>query len=168
MEHPTERDADLSRVYDLYADQLYRLSYSMLLSREDAEDAVHEVFMKYLHKLPRFSDGEHEKAWLLRVTINQCHDHARRLKYRSHLPLEEAAHFCSETGSGEVTEAVLLLEDKQKEVVLLHYFEGYRVEEIAQILRVSVSAVKMRLMRAREALRAILSPELLPEEDDHD
>jgi len=72
---------------------------------------------------------------------------------RSHAPLEEAAELCAEIGAGEVTEAVLGLEDIYKTPVLLHYYEGYSVEECARILRVSVSAVKMRLARAREKLK---------------
>jgi RNA polymerase sigma factor (sigma-70 family) len=165
MGHPSDWENELSRAYDCYADQLFRLSYAMLLSREDAEDAVHEVFIKYLHKRPVFSDAEHEKAWLLRVGVNQCRDLLRRRKHRTHLPLEEAAQFCQETGCSEVTQAVLELEQKQKEVILLHYYEGYCVEEIAQMLLISVSAVKMRLLRARGALHDLLSPDIFGEED---
>ncbi|MBE6650194.1 MAG: RNA polymerase sigma factor [Ruminococcaceae bacterium] len=140
-------------VYGKYSNMLYRLALSHLLSKEDAEDAVHEVFIKYMNSVPHFFNAEHEKAWFIRVTVNQCHDSARRRILRSHAPLEEAAELCAEIGAGEVTEAVLGLEDIYKTPVLLHYYEGYSVEECARILRVSVSAVKMRLARAREKLK---------------
>lgn len=140
-------------IYDRYSNMLYRLALTHLLSKEDAEDAVHDVFIKYMNNTPRFSDSEHEKAWFIRVTVNRCHDVARRRKLRTHSPLEDAAEVCAEMGAGEVTEAVLSLEDTYKTPILLHYYEGYSVEECAKILRISVSAVKMRLARAREKLK---------------
>lgn len=147
-------------VYDKYSDMLYRLSLSHLLSREDAEDAVHDVFIKYYHSNPRFFSDEHEKAWFVRVAINQCHDIARKRKIRTHAPLEDAEDVSAEIGGGEMTDMVLRLEDTYKTPILLHYYEGYSIEECARILRISVSAVKMRLARAREKLKIDFSDNL--------
>ncbi len=143
-------------IYGKYSNTLYRLALTHLLSKEDAEDAVHDVFMKYMNSTPRFFGEEHEKAWLIRVTVNQCHDIARKRRVRTHSPLEDAHDICAEMGASEVTEAVLMLEDIYKTPILLHYFEGYSIEECARILRISVSAVKMRLARAREKLKISL------------
>ena len=140
-------------IYGRYSNMLYRLALTHLLSKEDAEDAVHDVFVKYINSPPLFFGEEHEKAWFIRVTVNQCHDIARKRRVRTHSPLEDAAEICAEMGAGEVTEAVLGLEDTYKTPILLHYYEGYSVEECARILRISVSAVKMRLARAREKLK---------------
>ena len=129
----------------------------------EAEDVVQEVFLKYLRGHPPFSDDDHEKAWLLRVTVNQCRDLLRRRKHRHHLPLEEAAAFCADTGTGEVTRQLLLLPRLYQVPLLLHYYEGYSVEEIGSVLRLSASAVKMRLKRGREKLREALSEEEEPE-----
>ena len=68
---PQER---IARAYDLYGAQLYRVAYSLLQSRECAEDAVQDAFARYLAHDGRFRDSEHEKAWLIRVTINRCRD----------------------------------------------------------------------------------------------
>lgn len=157
------REQKFARVYDALGNTLYRLSYSLLLSREEAEDVVQEVFLKYLRGHPPFSDDDHEKAWLLRVTVNQCRDLLRRRKHRHHLPLEEAAAFCADTGTGEVTRQLLLLPRLYQVPLLLHYYEGYSVEEIGSVLRLSASAVKMRLKRGREKLREALSEEEEPE-----
>lgn len=157
------REQEFARVYDALGNTLYRLSYSLLLSREEAEDVVQEVFLKYLRGHPPFSDDDHEKAWLLRVTVNQCRDLLRRRKHRHHLPLEEAAAFCADTGTGEVTRQLLLLPRLYQVPLLLHYYEGYSVEEIGSVLRLSASAVKMRLKRGREKLREALSEEEEPE-----
>lgn len=140
-------------IYNKYSSMLYRLALTHLLSKEDAEDAVHDVFIKYMNSNPHFFNEEHEKAWFVRVTVNQCHDAARRRLIRTHSPLEEASEIASEIGASEVTEAVLQLEEIYKTPVVLHYYEGYSVEECARILRISVSAVKMRLARAREKLK---------------
>lgn len=143
----------LEVVYDKYSNILYRLALSHLFSKEDAEDAVHDVYMKYMNSTPIFFNEEHEKAWFIRVTINHCHDLARKRSIRSHSPLEEAADLSDEMNIGGITEVVFGLEDTYKTPILLHYYEGYSVEECARILRISVSAVKMRLARAREKLK---------------
>ncbi len=140
-------------VYSKYSDMLYRIALSHLLCKEDAEDAVHDVFIKYMNSVFHFFSEEHEKAWFIRVTVNLCHDMARRRKIRSHAPLEEALTVFEEAGSGEIMRQILELEDIYKTPILLHYYEGYSVEETARILRISVSAVKMRLSRAREKLK---------------
>lgn len=150
----------IDAVYDKYADTLYRIALSHLLSVHDAEDAVHDVFIKYMNGSYIFFSEEHEKAWFIRVTVNHCHDMARRRKIRSHASLEEAMEVFDESGVSDVTRELLGLEDIYKTPLLLHYYEGYSVEETARILRISVSAVKMRLSRGREKLKEILSGEI--------
>lgn len=148
--------ADLA--YDRYADMLFRTAYAMLLSKHDAEDAVSDVFEKFIRKNKTFNDSEHEKAWFLRVTVNTCHDLQRRKSIRSYTPLEEIADISesSEKDTG-ILESVFALPEKYKMCILLHYFEGFSAKETASALGVSESAVKMRLMRAREMLKAELS-----------
>jgi len=154
------REREFARVYDVLGNTLYRLSYSLLLSREEAKDVVQEVFLKYLRGHPPFSDDGHEKAWLLCITVNQCHDLLRRRKHRHHLPLGEADAFCADTGTGEVTRQLLLLPRLYQVPLLLHYYEGCSVKEIGSVLRLSASAVKMRLKRGREKLcEALLKEE---------
>ena len=151
---------EINAVYNKYADTMYRIALSHLLNVQDAEDAVHDVFIKYMKGAFLFFSEEHEKAWFIRVTVNHCHDMARRRKIRSHAPLEEAMEVFAESGVSEVTRELLGLDDIYKTPILLHYYEGYSVEEIARILRISVSAVKMRLFRGREKLKEILSGEI--------
>ena len=70
----------LEQAYEKYADMLYRIALSHLKNHEDAEDVVQEVFIKYMHHFMPFSDEKHEKAWLICVTANRCHD---LLRYKS-------------------------------------------------------------------------------------
>ena len=145
------------QVYDTYADMLYRVSVSILQSRADADDAVQNAFCRYLEHAPFFRDKEHEKAWLIRVTVNQCKDLLRRRKIRAWLPFEELPEMVApETGS-PVLDAIAGLPDKYREVVILYHLEEMSVRETAAALTLSESAVKMRLARAREMMRDYLT-----------
>lgn len=151
----------LETAYDKYADMLYRLAFSHLRRREDAEDAVQDVFTKYMNTSPRFTDDEHERAWLVRVTVNRCHDMLRRGKVREHDSLDDISEIPDEEGENTsgVLQAVFALPEKYKTAITLHYLEGFSVEEISLMLGISLSAVKMRLSRGREILKDLLDKE---------
>lgn len=156
-----DRNQEFETAYGLYADMLYRLSFSYMKNKEDAEDVVQEVFTKYFCGLHFPMNSEQEKAWFLRVTINQCHDTLRKKKYRMHASLEDAKEVANveETDTAHLYDALQKLPEKYRGVVLLHYLEGYSVVEIATILQLSESAVKMRLKRGREFLKEELEKE---------
>ena len=148
-------------VYGLYADMLYRLALSYMKHKEDAEDVVQEVFTKYFCGIHLPMNAEQEKAWFLRVTINQCHDTLRKKGYRVYTSLDDVTEVAAEETSdmGHLYDALQRLPEKNRGVVILHYLEGYSVEEIAKILQLSSSAVKMRLKRGREFLKDELEKE---------
>lgn len=139
--------------YNKYSKMLYRLAFSIVLSCEDAEDAVQNVFYKYLCKEPEFGTEEYERAWFVRVTINQCKDSIRRRKVRTTLPLDEIINLGVYDKQSEVLSTLFSLPEKYKIVLILYYMEGFKVEEIAQMAELSKSAVKMRLSRGRELLK---------------
>ena len=147
--------SDFETAYSMYADMVYRLALSYMKHKEDAEDIVQEVFTKYMCGFHLPISKDHEKAWFIRVTINQCHDALRKRNYRRHDSLENVTEVGAEHDdmTYDLLEALKALPDKYKDVVLLHYLEGYSVEETAKILGLSVSAVKMRLKRSREFLK---------------
>ncbi len=151
----------LESAYDAYADMLYRLALSHLNSREDAEDAVQDVFARYVTHAPAFADSEHERAWLIRVTVNRCHDLARRRAVRTHEDLDDQHDIPADSGSSGsgVIESLGSVPEKYRTCIVLHHLEGFSVEETAAILKVSVSAVKMRLSRGREMLKNLLEKE---------
>ena len=144
-------------MYDRYGDMLFRVCFSILVSHSDAEDAVQDVFMKYMDKRPVFSDEEHAKAWLIRVGTNHCKDMLRSRKVRSSLTLEEIEEYEIEPEQSTILSHVFDLPVKYREVIVLHYLEGYAIKEIASALSLSESAVKMRLTRGRELLKEQLS-----------
>ncbi len=159
-----DRQMQLNKAYDKYADMLYHLSLSHMQSREDAEDVVQEVFCKYFAKAPAFTDEAHEKAWFIRVTINQCRDQLRHRNVRRYTPLHEIEEIATQTGltdesSLDVMHLLSYLPEKLRITVILHYLEELSVEETAVALKIGKSAVKMRLSRAREMLKDKITKE---------
>jgi len=154
---------DVETAYDLYADTLYRVALSHLQSDEDAQDAVQDVFIKYINSSPIFRDSDHEKAWFIRSVINRCHDLLRYKKVRNHITLDEIAEITSDTSENNLQQEVMLLlsqiDEKYKSVIILHYLEGYSVKEVSSILKISESSVKMRLVRGREMMKSIIIKE---------
>lgn len=146
-------------IYAAYGPALYRFCLLQMKRAADAEDVLQEVFVKRLYQAPPFETPEHERRWLFRVALNQCRDEWRR-KSRTELPLEAAALAAAPTEERALLEAVAALPEKQRTVLHLHYYEGYSVEETAALLGVTVSAVKMRMKRGREALRQQWKEEL--------
>ena len=138
--------------YDAYGPMVYRLAMVYLGSRADAEDVAQETFIRLLYKAPKFTDGEHEKRWLLRVTVNLCRDQLKGFWRKRAVELEPGLSVRDPESLG-LAEAVVALPEKYKAVIHLHYYEGYSVAEMAEILKLSQSAVKMRLKRGRELLR---------------
>ncbi len=154
--------AEFGSVYEAYADQLYRIAFSTTGRREDAEDAVHDVFLKYIETKPTFHDDEHRRAWLIRVTVNRCRDILRRHKVRAYLSMEEAGDLPAspeDFGGNRVLYYISLLPPKYRSAIVLHHLENYSVEKVAEMLGASVSAVKMRLSRGRDALKEIMDKE---------
>ena len=144
----------MCRIVRDYADMLLRLAYARLQSEADAEDCVQEVYLKLLRHRPVFRDAEHEKAWLIRTTLNQAAD-LRRAKSRQNLPLDEARAVCAEESS-DLLSCVRALPDKYAVVIHLHYYEGYKLSEIAKLLALPAATVGTRLARGRAKLRQML------------
>ncbi len=154
-----EEGNPIEELYDRHASTLYRLALSMLKNREDAEDAVQSVFEKYLLRPHLFLSAEHEKAWMLRVTVNQCKDALRRRAMRQSVPLDAVAEAGVWDRESEVRDVLDKLPEEYRVPLVLYYFEDCTVEEISRALRLGASAVKMRLKRGREKLKQALEGE---------
>ncbi len=140
-------------VYTEHAGTIYRVAYTYMKNRYDAEDAVQEAFLRLIRARPVLADGRHEKAWLIRTVSNVCRD-MLRAKARQNEPLEDHAELAApEQGENALLEAVLALPEKYRTVLTLYCVEGYSVREIAALLRRPPNTIKTRLSRAREMLR---------------
>ena len=155
------KEQEINEAIERYADTVRRLCMLHLKNHADTEDIFQTVFLKYaLHTEP-FTDAEHEKAWLIRITINACKDLLKSF-FRSHTVsldevLEQPAALAPD--HREVVEAVLSLPQKYRDVIYLHYYEGYSSPEIARILKKNVNTVYTLLGRARQQLREALGGE---------
>lgn len=158
----SEREAE--QAIERYADTVKRLCMIYLKNHADTEDVFQNVFLKYvLHPMP-FMDREHEKAWFIRVTVNECKDVLKSAFRRRNVPLDNARELAAEERRGtDVIDAVRSLPQKYKDVVYLHYYEGYTAAEIGRILHRRENTVYTHLARAREALR-----ERLGDDFEHD
>ena len=149
---PKMSETEIKRILHVYGDMLYRTAYLLLGSPHDVQDALQETLLRYLEKAPAFVSQDHEKAWLLRVTTNCCKDFLRFRRRHTYLDLDPLRESLPARETQHIQE-LYALPAKWKTVLILHYFEGYSIKEIGEILGLSESAVKKRLQRAREALR---------------
>lgn len=121
----------------------------------DTEDIFQTVFLKYVLSSVSFESPEHEKAWLIRVTINACKDLRKSFFFSRRVSLDEVVEQAAEVPPDytEVLEAVLSLPQKYRDVIYLHYYEEYTAEQIGRILGKNTNTVYTNLARAREMLK---------------
>lgn len=141
-----------------YSDMVYRLAFSRTGTREDADDVYQEVFYRYLRKHPVFESEEHQKAWLLRVTINCSNSflsspwRKRRAELAEDIPFEDKE-------KQQLYTELRLLPEKYRDVIHLFYYEEMSAEEIGKLLHRRPSTVRTQLTRAREMLRRVMKEE---------
>ena len=142
-------------VFDRHGDRLYRTALAILGRRADAEDIVHDVFVKLFEKPQDFQSPEHEAAWLIRVTVNMCRNRLRSSWWRKTVPLLDI-YPTDNTRQVELIQAVHLLPAKYRSVIHLFYYEGYATKEIAEMTGQKESTVRQQLTRARRLLKGFL------------
>ena len=159
MDNRAEASArDISLLVDRYQDTVFKVALTHCRNRADAEDIVQEVFLSYIKAKPQFADENHEKAWFIRVAINQCKNLTgsfwkRRVGgFTEDIPFEQKEE-------QDLFSAVMGLPEKYRTVIHLFYYEGYSVKEIGQILKCSETAITTRLNRGRKKLKEILKEE---------
>ena len=149
-----------------YGDDVFRLAYSYLGSRTDAEDVCQSVFLHLAEGKTELLPGR-EKAWLLTCAANACKSQLRSFWRRNVGELDESLPFRDGTDR-EVWDAVMALPPKYRAVIHLYYWEGYAQGEIGDILHISRTAVQTRMQRARAMLKKELSDDDGEELSAHD
>ena len=151
-------EEEAARAIERYGDMVRRLCLVHLKNPADTEDIFQNVFLKYVLSPVVFESPEHEKAWLIRVTINACRDLVKSFFRSRTVPLEELLDQPAPLSEEhrEVLEAVLALPRKYRDAVYLHYYEGYTAAEIGKLLGKNTNTVYTLLTRAREQLRETL------------
>lgn len=147
-----QKELVVKQVIEKYADMVYIIALTRCSNVENAEDVFQDVFMKYSQKMPKFESEEHEKAWLIRVTINLTKNINNSAWNRKIVTLDENIEF--ETKEQEdIFSIVCSLPKDYKTVIYLSYYEGYKVKEISKILKKSEGTIKTWLFRARQMLK---------------
>ena len=146
-------DEEITEIYYRHVDTVYRICFSYMKNAADTEDMVQETFLKLMTHGQQFQSENHEKAWLIVTAANTCKDELRRWKRRlEHLNSQPAPEYTTHESYNSMLDAILALPAKYKDVVYLHYYEGYHTAEIANMLHRPESTVRNQLSRARKML----------------
>ena len=164
MEHKFEKSQRLNYLAGEYQTMLYRIAFSNLKNRADAEDAVQEAFLRYMKDEKPISSREHEKAWLIRTAIHICTDILKSSWHRKTVALEESlmvetksVYLPYQVKDDKTLEAVLKLPVHYRNPIYLFYYEDYSIQEIAGALNEKEGPIKTRLRRGREEVKKILT-----------
>lgn len=160
LEKKTDKpNQSVEEVFQEYGNMLYRIAFVMMKNAFDAEDVVQDTLIKYMEHTERgkdFETEEHRKAWLIRVDSNLCKNRLRFYKNHPKISVEQLSRYYEEKEDLRLMDSLLLLSQKYREVLLLHYVEGYQSREIAEMLSLSEATVRKRMERGRRKLREIL------------
>lgn len=151
-------EQEVNEAMERYSDMILRLCMVYLKNGADAEDIFQTVFLKYALYRKAFENEEHEKAWLIRVTINACKDLLKSFFRSRTIAMEELTVYAPEVTVEQyvVMEAVWSLPKQYRDVIYLHYYEGYSAPEIAGILKRNPNTVYTHLYKGKQLLREIL------------
>lgn len=156
MEDNHQFEFNIDEAVRRYADLVYRLALLNTKNCSDAEDVFQEVFLKLFRHQKHIQCEEHLKAWLIRVTINQCKSVVTSAWNRHNVILDMSG-FPEQPRKKEedakVYDMVKSLPEKYRQVIHLYYYEELSIKEIAEILDKKEATVKTRLARARKLLQ---------------
>jgi RNA polymerase sigma-70 factor (ECF subfamily) len=155
MDYSFGTDEYIQHVLDKYSTMLIKLAFTYVKNRADAEDMIQDVFVSLMKRTAGFESEEHEKAWLIRVTINKCKNYLKSSPNRLHVPLDEEVSYLPPEQS-EVLSVVLSLPSKYRTVLHLFYYENYSMNEIAKMLSKRPATIGTWLSRGRNLLKTKL------------
>ena len=148
-------EIQFNKIYEMYNQDIYRLIYSYTLDYAESKDILQETFFKYyknINKLP--PTPEEIKKWLMKVSINTSKDYLRKIiKCRFLYENEIEGYKSPENNDLELIDILKKLKKKYRIPIFLYYYEGYKIQEIAALLNLKESAVKMRISRARKIIK---------------
>lgn len=152
MNYSFGTDEYIHYILDKYSTMLIKLAFTYVKNIVDAEDITQDVLVSLMKRNKGFDSEEHEKAWLLRVTINKCKNHLKSSWNRLKVPLEEDISYLPKE-QVEVLSIVLDLPDKYRTVIHLFYYEDYSINEIAKMMMRRPATIGTWLSRGRNLLK---------------
>lgn len=166
-----KKEENLITAIEKYGDMLFQMAVVMVQNIQDAEDIVQETYIRYMNKAPEFKEDEYEKAWLIKVCRNICKDMCRFRKRNGHFNIDEYINICNNQEiivnqeiedyfeKRQLLEIILQLPFKYREIIVLHYIEGYKIKELSKILHITEAAVKKRLQYGRKRIKDLYENE---------
>lgn len=150
-----------NELVERYRDNLFAIAFNVCKNAADADDVVQDTFLQYYLTRKKFDNEQHIRAWLIRVAINKAKNINRSFWRQHKRPLEEYIETLVFTAPGdrELFETVMELPEKYRIVIHLYYYEDYSINEIAGVLKLTESNVKVRLLRGRQMLKEALKEE---------
>ena len=151
---------NIQQIFERQHRRVYRIAMMMLQNSADAEDAVQNVFLKFVEKGQEFNNEEHENAWFITVTKNYCKDQLKS-SWKKQVDFGEIPETATPDAQEEdnLLPYIMKLKDKYREVLYLYYYEEYSVKEMARILGRGESTLQTQLSAARGKLKKILEKE---------
>lgn len=160
-----EDNTDVEYLFRTHSDMVFRLALHYTANYAEAQDITMDVFMQLIKNVNELSGGEHIKAWLIRTTVNRCKNYFRAARVSKTTSLsDELQSVLSEPldkNEAGILEEVFALPAKYKDVIYLYYFENYKCEEIAKILKTGKATVQKRLQRGRAMLKQSIEGEAI-------
>lgn len=146
-------------------DSLYRISKSILKNDADCEDAVQEVIATGFSKLNTLRQEAYAKTWLTRILIHECYSLLKKREKTAAMLTEPDDKPYVHSDYTDLYDALNTLKKELRLTIVLHYLEGYSIEEIADLIHIPAGTVKSRLSRARRALRSVMKKKYQEEGD---
>ncbi len=150
----TDKHFQLKADIEKYSDMILRIALQNTKNNCDAQDITQEVFMRLMNNYGNFEDSIHKKAWLIRVTLNLCHDYARHNRFFVFLSADDDLSFIEDGYENyELMDMIRRLPENQRNALYLHIFEGLSIDEIAEIVGRNPRTVGSDIHRAKKRLR---------------
>jgi RNA polymerase sigma factor (sigma-70 family) len=146
-------NANIAAALEKYSDMVRRICFMYLHDYADVDDVFQEVFLNLIQKKTPFENAEHEKAWLIRVTINKCKNNLKSFWRKNTDSIENMELPFEDKAENELLQVVLSLPQKYKDVIYLYYYEGYTVPEMAKLLKKNENTIYSHLSRARALIK---------------
>lgn len=153
-------------ISERYAAMIYTLAYNHTMSKEDSQDITQDVFLAVFRSLKSY-DNEHKFfSWLYTIALNVIRKHLRKRHFRAlFVPLEESMSSIDRNSDIDmIIQKINIFLDKEKplhkQVVVLHYYEGKTLAEIADAIQISEANCKVILYRMREKIRKAFPEEV--------
>lgn len=146
-----------SDMYEKHAKSVYGICLMYLKNKDDAEEAVTEAFIRIMQANPAFENDAHTRAYLIQTAVNISKNLLKSSWHRNVVKDEDVLMYMATPEEESVMEELLQLPPKYRVVLYMHYYEGYKAQEIADMMKVSLSAVLSRLARGRKKLKDILT-----------